>query len=255
MRTTAKFRVFTLLWLSCLLFSSMSHGALINRGSGMIYDDILNITWLQDANYIQTSGFSANGIVNNSTAQSWVSNLVFGGYDDWRLPTMLPGNGVSYDTGFSFNGTTDRGFHNDGVNNELGHLFYVGLNNTSFYSPAGIGNQAGSFSFNSSFIDGESGDLVSFNNIGSTYWANPPNNPFVNAAWGFHFKNLNGIATGEIQLHGLFSPLGVWAVRDGDVASTLPPPPARPPTGVPEPGSLALILLGVVGSFAMRKFA
>ena len=32
------------------------YAALHDRGSGLIYDDVLNITWLQDANYAKTSG-------------------------------------------------------------------------------------------------------------------------------------------------------------------------------------------------------
>jgi len=35
--------------------------ALVDRGGGMIHDTVLNITWLQDANYAQTSGYDADG--------------------------------------------------------------------------------------------------------------------------------------------------------------------------------------------------
>lgn len=240
---------------SCLLFSAVSEGALINRGGGMIYDDVLDITWLQDANYMVTSGASASSFVNKATASTWVSNLVFGGYDDWRLPTMQSGTGGSYDTGFSFNGTTDRGFHNDGTNNELGYMFYENLSNISYFSPGGIGNQPGSDSFNSSFTDGASGELYSFENIGMTDWADPSNNPFANASWGFHMQNLNGVATGEIQIHGLFGGLSVWAVRDGDVTNTLPvlDPDPKPAVGMPEPGSLGLLAFGLAGFMAVRR--
>ena len=31
-------------------------GELFDRGGGLIYDDVLNITWLQDANYALTTG-------------------------------------------------------------------------------------------------------------------------------------------------------------------------------------------------------
>jgi len=254
MRIITRRKICLLAIVSSILFSSMSYGALINRGSGMIYDDVLDITWLQDANYMFTSGASATEFVNHTTAFNWVDNLVFGGLDDWRLPNFLPGNGVSYDFGFSFDGSTDRGFNNTGLNNELGHLFANSLNNVSFFNAGGVGSQPGSDTFNSSFVDGESGLTVSFNNIGISYWANPANDPIINAAWGYNFRNFTGISTGETQLLGLASNLSVWAVRDGDVQSTLPPPPATPPTGVPEPGSFALILLGLVGSVAARKF-
>jgi len=34
-----------------------SWAILTDRGGGLIYDDDLNITWLQDANYADTSGY------------------------------------------------------------------------------------------------------------------------------------------------------------------------------------------------------
>ena len=44
-----------------LLCSSQAFGALYDRGDGLIYDDVLDITWLQDANYALTSGFDIDG--------------------------------------------------------------------------------------------------------------------------------------------------------------------------------------------------
>jgi hypothetical protein len=41
--------------------SSITYAALWDRGGGLIYDDVLNITWLQDANYAKTSGYDADG--------------------------------------------------------------------------------------------------------------------------------------------------------------------------------------------------
>lgn len=38
-----------------------AQAALWDRGNGMIYDDVLNVTWLQDANYAKTSGYHATG--------------------------------------------------------------------------------------------------------------------------------------------------------------------------------------------------
>lgn len=35
--------------------------ALIDRGNGLIYDDVLNVTWLADANHARTSGHSVDG--------------------------------------------------------------------------------------------------------------------------------------------------------------------------------------------------
>ena len=47
-----------LVGLSVLTLSA--NAALYDRGNGLIYDDILDITWLQDANYAATQ-FAATG--------------------------------------------------------------------------------------------------------------------------------------------------------------------------------------------------
>ena len=43
---------------SATLCSSLTiQAALIDRGNGLIYDDVLDITWLQDAGLVSDSGF------------------------------------------------------------------------------------------------------------------------------------------------------------------------------------------------------
>ena len=244
--------------ISLLFAVGSANAALINRGGGMIYDSDLNITWLQDANYIQTSGFDTDGLVNWATANSWATNLSFGGYTDWRLPTVSPVDGTNaFNIGFSFNGTTDRGFNNTSSRSELAYMFYNNLANISFFSPSGLGSQSGPNDFKSSFVDGLSGETYSFENVGLSYWTGVANNPFNNAAFGFNFRNFNSIPTGEQQLHGLFSGLSVWAVRDGDVAHTLvnDPDPTGPSTSVPEPGTLGMIAFSLFGLIAARRQA
>lgn len=72
---------------------------LFDRGGGLIYDKDLNITWLKDANYAKTSVYDADGLMNVYVAAGWASGLVYGGYDDWRLPTRTSGEmGHLYDT-------------------------------------------------------------------------------------------------------------------------------------------------------------
>jgi len=66
---------------------------LFDRGGGLIYDDVLNVTWLQDANYAKTSGYDADGLMDWTSANNWAANLVYHDsvrnvdYSDWRLPT------------------------------------------------------------------------------------------------------------------------------------------------------------------------
>lgn len=62
-----------------------AYADLIDRGGGLIFDTDLNITWLQDANL---SGQQMNW----QKANDWANNLVFGGFDDWRLPKILIDN-------------------------------------------------------------------------------------------------------------------------------------------------------------------
>lgn len=76
-------------------FSISSQAILIDRGGGLIYDDELNITWLADANYAMTSGYDTDGLMTWSDAMDWTSGLIYGGYDDWRLPTHGPNCGFN----------------------------------------------------------------------------------------------------------------------------------------------------------------
>lgn len=82
-----------------LTLTIASQATLIDKGNGLIYDDDLNITWLQDANY-----FGAT--MTWDEAYLWADNLVFQNYDDWRLPI------------------SDTCVDNNCVGSEMGHLFY-----------------------------------------------------------------------------------------------------------------------------------
>ena len=48
--------IFSPLFYLLLISTSLhSQAALYDRGNGLIYDDVLDITWLQDANYAKTT--------------------------------------------------------------------------------------------------------------------------------------------------------------------------------------------------------
>lgn len=49
------------------------------------YDTVLDITWLADANYAQTSGYDNDGVMSWYSAMSWTTQLEYNGYSDWRL--------------------------------------------------------------------------------------------------------------------------------------------------------------------------
>src|SRR6478609_569491 len=93
---------------AALLSATVTHAALYDRGNGMIYDSAQNITWLQDANYAKTSNYDATGAMTWDQAVAWAAQLNYGGYNDWRLSSArLNGN-----NGFSYDGSTDRGYNN-----------------------------------------------------------------------------------------------------------------------------------------------
>lgn len=96
--------------------SGAGQAALHDRGGGLIYDDVLDITWLQDANYAKTSGYDSDGMMSWSQAMQWEEQLSYGGFDDWRLPTTkVP------DSSCDSHKTYGVGC----LGSEMGHLFDV----------------------------------------------------------------------------------------------------------------------------------
>jgi hypothetical protein len=185
--------------------STPVHATLWDRGEGLIYDDVLDITWLQDANYACTSGydFPLSGDWDCRFiwygAKQWVDNLVYAGYDDWRLPKADDCYGLNC----------------SGRGDEMGYMFYGNLGGTGFhtthpkYSPV-----------SSSFIDGNN-NTVSFLNLQSgSYWYETVY-PYYDGddgemAWTFSFKNGGKGAASKCYnpVCGLYY---AWPVRDGDV--------------------------------------
>ena len=175
------------------------------------YDDVLDITWLADANYARTSGRDADGLMDWPTATAWVGKLEYYGITGWRLPIATPLNGSIYDHTFSNNGTTDVGFGIRGTHSELSHLYYVTLGNKGLCTPD----------------DADPGSCVVQNG-----WGLKNAGPFVNVgAIAGHWTSsesmcpcgslktwLLDMTTGR-QGQLLGSNLrGAWPVRDGDVA-------------------------------------
>lgn len=91
--------------------SGQVSATLWDRGGGLIYDDDLKITWLQDA--------GLGGQKNWDAATTWADTLVYGGYSDWRLPTAFNGDGSGPCYGLNC------------IGSELGHLYYTELGNVA----------------------------------------------------------------------------------------------------------------------------
>jgi hypothetical protein len=198
-------------------FSGLAHAELFSRGGNMVYDSYSNITWLADANYAFTSGYSTadGGRMSWGDANAWASNLTYGGYNDWRLPTTnTPSN-------------TDVGALT--VFSEMGHLAYYDQ-----VSPAN----------------------GPFRNVqGDTYWLGTSGPiPDTHYTFGMTLANAGGGAGGGGGEYGTQS-FGsdsrgdinyAWAVRSGDVAAV---------AAVPEPETYAMMMagLGMLGVIARRR--
>ncbi|WP_054762185.1 DUF1566 domain-containing protein [Methylomonas koyamae] len=117
-----------------------AQAALLDRGGGMLYDTVLNVTWLQDANYAKTSGYDADGKMDWHAAVAWADQLEFGGFSDWRLAGIKPVNGIAYNENFSDDGSTDYAWNVSSPNSELGYMYFVNLGLTAFQFPDGSDN-------------------------------------------------------------------------------------------------------------------
>jgi len=209
-----------------------AQAALYDRGHGLIYDDVLNVTWLQDANYAVTSGYAAahvtggmnsvdsvliDGRMGWQAAKAWVDQLVYMGYDNWRLPSV----GENPVSGYNM------------TSGELGYMYYVNLGNHS----DNYGSCAPYCLTNTSFLDHTNNVTLDFLNVQSyVYWyADALDYDYV---WGTHL----GYGNQDSFYHAYWN-YYVWAVADGDIAA------------VPVPAAAWLFGGGLIGlgGIARRK--
>jgi len=101
------------------------------------YDDVLDLTWLKDANFAKTSGYAggtvtgvnADGKMTWAAANTWAGQLEIGVYDDWRLTSLQPQNsqtGFDYNN-FNFDGSSDFGYNITNSVNEMAYMFHLSL--------------------------------------------------------------------------------------------------------------------------------
>lgn len=236
-----------IVFISFTWIPTSSEAALQDRGGGLIYDDVLNITWLQDANYAKTSGYSPTGVFTSSQAISWAENLVYHDpirnidLSDWRLPTVSP-IGVGWDYAFSTDGSTDWGPNNTNPANELSYMYFVNLGLKSFINPDGSSNPNFGI-FGDGTVSGQANITaggVTINNLQATsYWSGT--RWLVPDSGVYYFTFVTGY--GETNAAYEYTAQYAWAVRDGDVAS------------VPEPQSYTMVIagLGLIGFMLRRK--
>ena len=172
-----------------LLFSFNATAALYDRGNGLIYDDVLDITWLQDINYRYTSSGVAGGMSFHS-AKEWTENLNYGGFSDWRLPR------VNAEDFWSINN----------YNSEIGYMSSVNLGNTSTL-------------INLSFIDSSSGETRSFTSGAGQIF---------HLLGGTPLSTVSNIQWDKISGNHILGSWGnsgyAWAVHDSDIGNPVPLP-------------------------------
>lgn len=190
---------------------------LIDRGDGLIYDTVLDITWLQDANYALTSGYDCCDVDGGCheyeppdfcdenfdpsemtwyQAVKWADQLSYQGLDDWRLASISVSAGIP--TGVMTKGSSVSCFTESEEacrDNELGYMFvhYLG------------GWPADDLRGDQISVDG-----VNLYNIQYGYWSNTS---YINYFYAFAFF----FGGGGYFEDGKTSTWAAWAVRDGDV--------------------------------------
>ncbi|MBG0861127.1 MAG: hypothetical protein IQL11_16635 [Bacteroidales bacterium] len=186
-----------------VLVSPVISGELIDRGSGLIYDEDLNITWMQVANTPYYPQYcidypercrSSSGLMTYEQAQAfidWFNNVYVlpwpAGERNWRLPITPTAPDMSCSQEFN------SGF--GCILSELGHLYYVELGNLA--GEGGLINRG-------PFLDIE----IDFN-----YWTEWDFvSPGTSDRMSFKFRNGLQIRSDINESHY------VWLVHDGDVA-------------------------------------
>jgi hypothetical protein len=205
-----------------LAASGAAQAALVDRGGGLIYDDVLNITWLQNiahgAGSIYDWGYEygiVTGYMTWNKAMAWADSLSYYDsvrgvtYNDWRLPMRAHADGSAVCGGFNC------------TKSELGHMFYTNMGATAGQSILAGTNTA---------------NLQLFTNLAqNSYWFGESFPGYY--AWELSEYGRQFVVLDEVAGHF------AWAVRSGDVAA------------VPEVSTWAMLMAGLalVGAAARRR--
>lgn len=184
------------------------------------YDSVSNITWLADANYAVTSGYSVDGLLTWSEAMSWVQGLDINGYGGWRLPTIT----THYDYL-----CYDEDYCED--------IFYADGGDLNLLSNLRLGNVQGS----SELVN--TGPFTNVVYLGGNYWTETEH-WYSNLAWTAHFLDQYGSGSSALKETDMHY---AWVMQAGDIGA----PVAI--SSVPLPGAIWLFGGGLVALLGLRR--
>lgn len=229
-------------------FTTTSQANLIDLGNGLVYDDVLNIRWLQNANLatMQTfgvSGINTDGTMTWDTAVAWIAAMNannYLGYNTWQLPSVSPLNGTNFQYAPIHDGSHDRGYnisetgtlYEGSTAHQLAHLFYNSLGNDALCVPSTATADEGCLSratpeYYSSWGLVNTGPFS--NLMGYRYWYKQQSEENETRYFDFNFND------GQTGTGYFGNPFHVLPVLYGEV------------TAVPVPGALWLLGSGLVG--------
>ncbi len=243
-----------------LLNSPSTFGALeardldnnFDNGHEAVYDDILDITWLADANLASTNTFGISGInsygeMHWDTAENFIqamnqvdAHLGYLGVNTWRQSKVNPVNGNRHDVTLTYDGSTDSSYQLSApvssynpwgasagfTGSELAYHYHNNFDGVG--DCFGIGNVAPAC--NPHHIvgiqnAGNSENLSLFNNIRPwPYWTGTELPQNTNNSFAFDFsQGFQDAIDKETDIVTTYvGKLAVWPVSDGDVGTPMP---------------------------------
>lgn len=200
--------------LLCLI-TTTSNAALLGRAPltpggtdyQAYYDDVLNITWLADANYAKTSGFHGNDLLSWYEASSFIADLnntSHLGIESWRLPSMDV-NADAYIVKCSV--ATDA----ECLDNELGYMsvIYAAASDNPLVFENVLFNYWSSTDYDADNVDWPGGATCNVGEEGLCAWRQ---------GFGFDSQNYVRKTYGE-PYDSINLGYSVWAVASGDAAA------------------------------------